>query len=89
MIDEGVCVSLATDFNPGSSPTENIQLIMSIAALHLKMTAEEIWHAVTVNAAYAIGKGEEAGQLKAGRSADRSNAFPFAGNQRAGARQLC
>ncbi|MGG3031363.1 imidazolonepropionase [Bacillus stercoris] len=70
MIDEGVCISLATDFNPGSSPTENIQLIMSIAALHLKMTAEEIWHAVTVNAAYAIGKGEEAGQLKAGRSAD-------------------
>ncbi|MBT2574914.1 imidazolonepropionase [Bacillus sp. ISL-51] len=70
MIDAGVRVSLATDFNPGSSPTENLQLIMSIAALHLKMTAEEIWHAVTVNAAYAIGKGEEAGQLKAGRSAD-------------------
>ncbi|WP_258728394.1 imidazolonepropionase [Bacillus atrophaeus] len=70
MIDAGVRVSLATDFNPGSSPTENIQLIMSIAALHLKMTAEEIWHAVTVNAAYAIGKGEEAGQLKTGRTAD-------------------
>ncbi|MCY8913382.1 imidazolonepropionase [Bacillus atrophaeus] len=70
MIDAGVRVSLATDFNPGSSPTENIQLIMSIAALHLKMTAEEIWHAVTVNAAYAIGKGEEAGQLKPGRTAD-------------------
>ncbi|MCY8519436.1 imidazolonepropionase [Bacillus atrophaeus] len=70
MIDVGVRVSLATDFNPGSSPTENIQLIMSIAALHLKMTAEEIWHAVTVNAAYAIGKGEEAGQLKPGRTAD-------------------
>ncbi|MBW7978823.1 imidazolonepropionase [Bacillus velezensis] len=70
MIDAGVRVSLATDFNPGSSPTENLQLIMSIAALHLKMTAEEIWHAVTVNAAYAIGKGEEAGQIKAGRAAD-------------------
>ncbi|WP_416655039.1 imidazolonepropionase [Bacillus amyloliquefaciens] len=70
MIDAGVRVSLATDFNPGSSPTENLQLIMSIAALHLKMTAEEIWHAVTVNAAYAIGKGEEAGQIKAGRLAD-------------------
>ncbi|MCY8932050.1 imidazolonepropionase [Bacillus atrophaeus] len=70
MINAGVRVSLATDFNPGSSPTENIQLIMSIAALHLKMTAEEIWHAVTVNAAYAIGKGEEAGQLKPGRTAD-------------------
>jgi hypothetical protein len=40
--DRGVRVSLATDFNPGSSPTENLQLIMSIAALHLKMTAEGV-----------------------------------------------
>jgi imidazolonepropionase len=41
MIDEGVAVALATDFNPGSCPTENIQLIMSIAMLKLKMTPEE------------------------------------------------
>ncbi|MCT8136773.1 imidazolonepropionase [Anaerobacillus sp. CMMVII] len=70
MIEQGVTVALATDFNPGSSPTENLQLIMSIAALQLKMSPEEIWNAVTVNAAYAIGRGEEAGQLEIGRKAD-------------------
>lgn len=70
MIEEGVIVSLATDFNPGSSPTENLQLIMTMAALNLRMSPEEIWHAVTVNAAHAIGKTEEAGQLKEGRRAD-------------------
>ncbi|QOY37887.1 imidazolonepropionase [Anaerobacillus isosaccharinicus] len=70
MIEQGVTVSLATDFNPGSSPTENLQLIMSIAALYLKMSPEEIWNAVTINAAYAIGRGQEAGQLDLGRKAD-------------------
>ncbi len=70
MIEQGVIVALATDFNPGSSPTENLQLIMSIAALQLRMSPEEIWHAVTVNAAHAIGQGEEAGQLAVGRKAD-------------------
>jgi imidazolonepropionase len=70
MIDEGAAVALSTDFNPGSSPTENIQFIMSLAALKLKMTPEEIWHAVTVNAAYAINRGEEAGRIAIGRKAD-------------------
>jgi imidazolonepropionase len=70
MIDEGVQVALATDFNPGSCPTENIQLIMSLAALKLKMTPEEIWNATTINAAYAIGRGQQAGQLVVGRKAD-------------------
>ncbi|MFC0471875.1 imidazolonepropionase [Halalkalibacter kiskunsagensis] len=70
MIDEGVTVALATDFNPGSCPTENIQLIMTFAALRLKMTPEEIWNAMTVNASYAIGRGEQAGQLAVGRKAD-------------------
>jgi imidazolonepropionase len=70
MINEGVAIALATDFNPGSCVTENIQLIMSIAALKLKMSAEEIWNAVTVNAAYAIGRGNEAGTLEVGKSAD-------------------
>ncbi|MGO4888970.1 imidazolonepropionase [Anaerobacillus sp. MEB173] len=70
MIEQGVTVSLATDFNPGSSPTENLQLIMTIAALQLKMSPEEIWNAVTVNAAHAIGRGDEAGQLAVGRKAD-------------------
>ncbi len=70
MIDEGVAVALATDFNPGSCVTENLQLIMSLAALKLKMTPEEIWNAVTVNAAFAIGKGGEAGTLALGQQAN-------------------
>ncbi|MEH7223496.1 imidazolonepropionase [Bacillus sp. JJ1566] len=70
MIDEGVAVALATDFNPGSCVTENLQLIMSLAALKLKMTPEEIWNAVTVNAAFAIGKGGEAGILAIGHKAN-------------------
>ncbi|GGE58893.1 imidazolonepropionase [Priestia taiwanensis] len=70
MIDSGVAVSLATDFNPGSSPTENLQFIMSVAMLKLRMTPEEIWNAVTVNASYAIGRGDVAGKLRVGRKAD-------------------
>ncbi|MEH7382175.1 imidazolonepropionase [Bacillus sp. JJ1533] len=69
MIDEGVAVALATDFNPGSCVTENLQMIMSLAALKLKMTPEEIWNAVTVNAAYAIGKGGKTGTLTIGHDA--------------------
>ena len=70
MIDEGVAVALATDFNPGSCPTENIQLIMSIAMLKLKMTPEEVWNAVTVNSSYAINRGDVAGKIRVGRKAD-------------------
>jgi imidazolonepropionase len=70
MIEAGAAVALATDFNPGSSPTENIQLIMNLAALKLRMTPEEIWTAVTVNAAHAIGLESKAGTISIGRSAD-------------------
>ncbi|WP_243646951.1 imidazolonepropionase [Scopulibacillus darangshiensis] len=70
MIKAGGAVALSTDFNPGSSVTENLQMIMSLAALNLKMTPEEIWHAVTVNSAHAIGRGETAGKIAPGRKAD-------------------
>ncbi len=70
MIDEGAAVTLSTDFNPGSSVTENLQMIMSLALLKLKLTPEEIWTAVTVNAAHAINRGETAGQIDIGRPAD-------------------
>lgn len=70
MIDAGAAIAISTDFNPGSSVTENLQLIMSIAALKLKLSPEEIWHAVTVNAAYAIGRGDVAGSIAIGRRAD-------------------
>lgn len=70
MIDAGAAIAISTDFNPGSSVTENLQLIMSIAALKLKLSPEEIWYAVTVNAAHAIGRGEVAGTIAVGRKAD-------------------
>ncbi|MFC0189735.1 imidazolonepropionase [Fictibacillus aquaticus] len=70
IIESGGAVALSTDFNPGSSPTENIQFIMTLAALKLKLKPEEIWNAVTVNAAHAIGRGETAGSLEIGRDAD-------------------
>ena len=70
MIDGGAAIAVSTDFNPGSSVTENLQLIMSIAALKLKLSPAEIWHAVTVNAAHAINRGDAAGTLAIGRNAD-------------------
>lgn len=70
MIDAGAAIALSTDFNPGTSVTENLQLIMSFAALRLKMSPEEIWHAVTVNAAHAIHRGDAAGTIAVGRQAD-------------------
>ena len=70
MIDAGAAIAIATDFNPGSCVTENLQLIMSIAALRLKMSPAEIWHAVTVNAAHAIHRGDVAGTIAVGRNAD-------------------
>lgn len=70
MLDEGVAVTLATDFNPGSCPTENLQLIMSFAAVMYKMTVKEIWNAVTVNAAHAIGLGGQRGVIAPMQQAD-------------------
>lgn len=70
MIDAGAAIAISTDFNPGSSVTENLQLIMAIAALKLKLSPAEIWHAVTVNAAHAIGRGNEAGSIVIGGKAD-------------------
>jgi len=71
MIDEfDLPVALATDDNPGTSPTESVQMVMSLAALELRMTPNEILAAVTVNAAGAIGLGDEVGTLAKGKSAD-------------------
>ncbi|MBX0357813.1 imidazolonepropionase [Halobacillus sp. Nhm2S1] len=70
MIDSGAAVALATDFNPGSCVTYNLQMVMSLAALKMRMTPEEIWNSVTVNAAHAIGRGDVAGCLCVGRKAD-------------------
>lgn len=70
MIDAGLAVVLATDFNPGSSPTPSIPIILSLAATHMKMTPAEAITATTINAAYSLNRGHEIGSLEPGKIAD-------------------
>ena len=70
MIDLGVPIALSTDYNPGSCPTENLQLIMSFGSLLLKMTPEEVITGVTINGACALGLEEKIGSLEVGKQAD-------------------
>ncbi|NRF92484.1 imidazolonepropionase [Paenibacillus frigoriresistens] len=70
MIEIGLPVALSTDYNPGSSPTESIQLVMTLGCLNLGMSPEEVLTAVTMNAAHAIGKADTIGSLEVGKQAD-------------------
>ncbi|MBN2491104.1 MAG: imidazolonepropionase [Planctomycetes bacterium] len=69
MIDSGVVVALATDFNPGSSPVASPAACMTLACLHLKMTPEECVTAFTLNAAYALRMQAEFGSIRPGKRA--------------------
>ena len=70
MIEAGVGVVLATDFNPGSSPTPSMQMILSIACTQMRMTPAEAITAATINAAYSLNRGERIGSLEPGKQAD-------------------
>jgi imidazolonepropionase len=70
MIDAGLAVVLATDFNPGSSPTPAMTMILSLASTHLKMTPAESVTAATINAAYTLNRGDQIGSLEPGKLAD-------------------
>lgn len=70
MIDSGVAVALGSDFNPGSCHIFSLPFIWGLACLQLHMTAEESLTALTLNAAWAIGKGKELGQINTGYQAD-------------------
>jgi len=69
IIDYGGAVAIASDYNPGSSPSENLQFAMQLAVLKMKMTPEEALAAVTINAAAALGL-DWKGSLEAGKDAD-------------------
>ena len=70
MIDAGMPVAIATDFNPGSSMTQNMQLMLTLSALYLKMTSAEVITAATRNAARAIAREDRVGTLETGKDAD-------------------
>jgi len=70
MIEKGVAVALSTDYNPGSSPTENLQLAMQLGSLKLRMTPKEVITAVTINSAFSIDRGLETGSITPGKKAD-------------------
>lgn len=70
MIEAGVPVAVASDFNPGSTPNLSLQLAMNIACYRYRMTPEEVLTAATLNAAAAIGQAERIGSVEVGKQAD-------------------
>jgi imidazolonepropionase len=70
MIDAGLPIALASDYNPGSSPSGNMQLILSMGTIKYKMIPEEAFNAVTINSAYAMGISDIAGSIAKGKVAN-------------------
>ena len=70
MINAGLPVALASDYNPGSSPSGNMKFIMSLGCIKLKMLPEEVINAVTINTAYAMGISETNGSIARGKVAN-------------------
>ncbi len=70
LVDEGVAVALASDYNPGSSPSGNMNLVVSLACVKLKMTPEEAINAATINGAFAMELNEEYGSISKGKKAN-------------------
>ncbi|HWQ53615.1 MAG TPA: imidazolonepropionase [Bryobacteraceae bacterium] len=70
LIDAGAAVALATDFNPGTSPTYNMQMVLSLAVTEMRMTPAEAICAATINGAHAVCAGGRTGSLEPGKQAD-------------------
>jgi imidazolonepropionase len=70
LIDSGIPLAIATDFNPGSCMTQNMRVIFSLASINMKLSAEEIINAVTFNAAYSLRIQDRRGSLEKGKQAD-------------------
>lgn len=70
IIDAGCAVALASDFNPGSSPSGNINFVVSLACIQMKMLPEEAVNAATINGAYAMGLGDSVGSITVGKKAN-------------------
>jgi len=72
MIEAGLAVVIATDFNPGSSPTTSMPMILSLACTHMKMSPAEAITTSTINAAYSLNRGDKIGSLEPGKLANFS-----------------
>ena len=70
MIEMGIPVAAASDFNPGSCPSMNMQFVMNLACIKYRLLPEEVLTAVTINPACAIGRGHLVGTLEKGKQAD-------------------
>ncbi len=70
LIDAGAIVALATDFNPGTSPTLSMPMILSLACTQMRMTPAEALAAATINAAYSLGRSDRIGSIEVGKFAD-------------------
>jgi len=70
MIDQGLPLALATDYNPGSTPSGNMNFVVSTACIKMKMTPEEAINAATINGAYAMGLEKEVGSITVGKQAN-------------------
>jgi imidazolonepropionase len=90
LIAAGAAVALATDFNPGTSPTASMQMVMSLACTQMKMTPAEAIAAATINPAWSLGLAQRKGSIESGKDADlaifdcddhRELAYWFGGNK--------
>jgi len=70
MIEAGLAIVLATDFNPGSSPTPSMPMVLSLACTQMKMSPAEAIIASTLNAAYSLNRGDKIGSFEPGKLAD-------------------
>ena len=70
LIDAGLPLALATDYNPGSAPSGNVNLIVSLACIKMKMSPEEAINAATINGAYAMGVSDDYGSITVGKKAN-------------------
>src|SRR5882757_6036500 len=70
LLDAGCAIALASDFNPGSSPSGNMNLIVSMSCIQMKLLPEEAINAATLNGAHAMELGQELGSITIGKKAN-------------------